>query len=193
MRVISSAPRANPAASATNGSAIPIANSRAPMGGASSWFVTRTPPASRALATPRSSRRTSRGSTLCPPMSANVSAVPSTNSATSTIAMLTPPVTIVAARTARMAARMRLTAAMRRTRSTRSATHARLHAEQQHGQVLGERRHRDQERVARLARDEQRAGGQRDPVADVGEDRRDEQQAEPAAHPGGGDPLGGDA
>ena len=35
IRVISSAPRANPAASATNGRAMPIANSSAPIGGAS--------------------------------------------------------------------------------------------------------------------------------------------------------------
>ncbi len=55
-------------------------------------------------------------------MSANVSAVPSTNSATSTMTMLTASLTIVTARTARMAARTRLTAAMSRTRSTRSAT-----------------------------------------------------------------------
>src|SRR4029079_660309 len=101
---------------------MPMANSRAPIGGASSWFVSNTPPDSRALATPRSSRLTRRGRTLWPPMWANVSAVPSTNSATSTMAMLTALLTIVTARTTRMAARTRLTAAMRRTRSTLSAT-----------------------------------------------------------------------
>src|SRR5215218_6262679 len=121
-RVISTAPSAKQAASVANGNAIPAANRNAPIGGATSWFVSRTLPWRRAFAIPRSSRRTSRGRMLPPPTSANVSAVPRTNNASRTTAMLTAPVTIVAARTARIAARHTLTRAIIRTRSTRSAT-----------------------------------------------------------------------
>ena len=45
-------------------------------------------------------------------------------------------------------------------------------AEQQDRQVLAQDRHRDQERVAGLRGDEQRAGGEHDAVADVVDDRR---------------------
>ena len=46
------------------------------------------------------------------------------------------------------------------------------HAEQQVRQVLAQQRQRDEERVAGLRGDEQRPGGDRDPVADVVDDRR---------------------
>ena len=121
-RRIITAPSAKQAASVANGSAMPAANRNAPIGGAISWFVSSTPPVMRAFAMPRSSRRTIRGRMLWPPMSANVSAVPSTNRATSTATMLTCPVKMVPASRARITARTMLTAAMRRIRSTRSAT-----------------------------------------------------------------------
>ncbi len=120
-REISTAPNAKHTALVAKGSAMPAANSTAPIGGASSWFVSRNAPSSRALAIPRSSRRTSRGTRLLLPTSAKVSAVPSTNSASSTTPMLTVPLAIVQASTARTTARARSTAATIRRRSKRSA------------------------------------------------------------------------
>src|SRR4051794_4165389 len=105
-----------------NGRAIPIANRNAPIGGATSWLVRSTDPVIRAFAIPRSSLGTRRGRMLALPMSANVSAVPSANRAASTTTMLTTPVATLVASSARMTPRIRLTTAMSRTRSTRSAT-----------------------------------------------------------------------
>ena len=54
-------------------------------------------------------------------------------------------------------------------------------AEEQLRQVWLEHGQRDEERVAGLGGDEQRAGGEGDAVADVGDDRRREEPAEAAA------------
>ena len=104
--------------------------------------------------------------------------------------MLTAPPTIVAASTARTAARARFTAATIRRRSKRSAIAPAGQAEEQVRELLGEQRHRDEERVVRQRRDEQRAGGQRDAVADVRDERRGQQPAEAAAESTGRDGLG---
>ena len=77
-----------------------------------------------------------------------------------------------------------------RRRSKRSATAPAGSAEQQHGQVLGEHRQRHEQRVARQRRDEQRPGGQGDPVAEVGDDGRGQQPAEAPAESGRRDGLG---
>ena len=103
-REISTAPSAKQTAFVANGSAIPTANRNAPIGGATAGSRSRTAPCIRALATPRSSRRTRPGSRVLLAESANVSAVPSTNSATRTTAMLTTSLTIVATSTSRTAA-----------------------------------------------------------------------------------------
>ena len=60
-------------------------------------------------------------------------------------------------------------------------------AEDQRRRDLDEVRHRDEERVARLRGDEQRARGERDPVAEVAEDRGREQPAEALSEPRGSD------
>ena len=68
--------------------------------------------------------------------------------------------------------------------------------EQQRRQVLAQQRHRHQEGVARLRGDEQRAGGDRDAVARVVDDRRREEPAEALSKPrrrdGLADPTGED-
>ena len=65
------------------------------------------------------------------------------------------------------------------------------HPEQQRRQRLAEQRQRDQERVLRQRGDEERAGGERDPVADVGHGRGGEQPAEAPAESRRGDGLDG--
>ena len=50
-------------------------------------------------------------------------------------------------------------------------------------QVLAQERERDEKRIARLRRDEQRSGGDRDAIADVGGDRGGEQPTEAASQP----------
>ena len=76
-RETSTAPSAKQAAFVANGSAMPTANRNAPIGGASSWFVSRNAPCIRAFAMPRSSRATRPGSSVLLAESAKVSAVPS--------------------------------------------------------------------------------------------------------------------
>jgi MFS family permease len=56
-----SAPSAKQAAFVANGSAMPAAKRKAPIGGVSSWFVSRKAPCIRAVAVPRSSRATRPG------------------------------------------------------------------------------------------------------------------------------------
>ena len=116
-----SAPRTKQAAFVANGRAMPAAKRNAPIGGATSWFVSTKAPCIRALAMPRSSRATRPGSRVLLAESANVSAVPRTNSATSTTRMFTFPLTIVATSTPRTTARPRFTTMTMRRRSNRSA------------------------------------------------------------------------
>ncbi len=115
------APNTKHTAFAANGSAMPVANRNAPIGGATSWFVRRKAPCIRALAMPRSSRATRPGRSVLLAESANVSAVPRTNNVTSTTAMLMFPVTMVATRTTSANARARSTTMTIRRRSKRSA------------------------------------------------------------------------
>ena len=55
-RLTSSAPKTKHTAFVANGMAMPVANRKAPIGGATSWFVRRKAPCIRALAIPRSAR-----------------------------------------------------------------------------------------------------------------------------------------
>ena len=116
-----SAPRAKAAAFAANGRAMPAANRNAPIGGATSWLVSRNPPWSRALAIPRSSRVTRPGSSVLEAESAKVSAVPRMKSAASTTPMFTVPLTIVATSAIRTTDRPRFAMTTSLRRSTRSA------------------------------------------------------------------------
>ena len=150
-RVMSSAPSAKQAAFVANGRAMPTTNRNAPIGGATSWLVSSTPPWRRAFAMPRSSRRTSRGRMLPPPTSANVSAVPRRNSATRTSAMLTAPVTIVAASRASTTRPGEVDDDDDPDPVDAVRDDAGREAEEQHRDVLGQDRHRDEQRVARLA------------------------------------------
>ncbi len=120
-RDTSSAPRANAAAFVANGSAMPIANRNAPIGGATSWLVSTNALCILAFAMPRSSRATRLGRSVLLAESANVSAVPMANRATRTTAMLTAPVMIVATSSASTSARPRFTMTTSRRRSNRSA------------------------------------------------------------------------
>ena len=92
--------------------------------------------------------------------------------------MLTVPVAIAMASRPRTAARARLTTTMIRRRSSRSTTHAGHAPEHQRRQELAEERERDEERVAGLARDQQRPRREHDAVADIREHRRGPQPAE---------------
>ena len=93
--------------------------------------------------------------------SAKVSAVPRTNSATRTIAMLTVPLTIVATRTTSTSGPAEVDHDDHPPAVEAVRRGAADDAEQQDRQVLAQDRHRDEERIARLGRDEQRAGGER--------------------------------
>ena len=169
-RETSTAPSAKHAAFVANGRAIPAANRNAPIGGVRSWFVSRNAPCIRALAMPRSSRATRPGSSVLLAESANVSAVPRTNRATSTTAMLT------VADDDRRDEHDEDDGATEVDDDDHPASvepvggRAAEDAEQQDRQVLAQQRHRDEERVARLRRDEQRTGRERDAVADVVDD-----------------------
>ena len=120
IRLISTAPIATSTAWLTNGSAMPSANSAAPIGGPTSWLIVTSPAWSRELATARSSRRTSIGSRVWAALSANTSAVESTKSAASTTAIDTVSVTIETAMTTRIAERSRSTVMTIARRSRRS-------------------------------------------------------------------------
>ena len=66
-------------------------------------------------------------------------------------------------------------------------------AESSVGQVLAQHRQRDEERVARLRGDEQRAGREDDAVADVVDDRGGQEPAEAPSEPRRDDGLDGRA
>ena len=189
-RETSTAPSAKQAAFVANGRAMPTANRNAPIGGKSSWFVKRNAPCIRAFAMPRSSRLTRLGINVLLAESANVSAVPRMNRTMSTTAMLTvaghdhehepaeddrpadvhdhdhPP-------------------ALEPVRGGTAED-----AEQQDRQVLAQERHRDEERVARLRRDEERPGRDDDTVAGVVDERGGQEPAEARPEPGWRDRLG---
>ena len=155
-----------------------------------SWFVSSTPPDRRAFATPRSSRRTSRGRMLPPPTSANVSAVPEQEQRDED----EPDVDGVADDRHREQGE---DGGPREVDDDDDpdpvdpvGDDARREAEQQHRHVLGQQRHRDEERVARLGGDQQRPGRERDAVPDVGQDGRREQPPERASEARRGDRLG---
>jgi hypothetical protein len=61
--------------------------------------------------------------------------------------------------------------------------HAGVQAEDERRQPLEEGRQRDQERVVRLRGDQQRTGGERDAVTEVGDPRRPDHPAEAGAQP----------
>ena len=109
-------------ACAPNGQAAPTAKSAAPSGGPASWFSVMKPVCSRALATARSSRATSIGSSVCELLSAKTSAVLSTNSVTSTPAIDTWSVATASVSTATTAARARSTLTTINRRSSRSVS-----------------------------------------------------------------------
>ena len=154
-------------------------------------------PASGRWRSPRSSRATRPGISVLLAESAKVSAVPSMNSATSTMAMLTVPVTIVATRTASTTARPRFTTTTIRRRSTRSATAPPRTPNSRTGRYSAQQRHRDEQRVPCLRGDEQRTGRDGDAVAGVVDDGRREEPAEapsePRRHDGLDDRAGQDA
>ena len=64
------------------------------------------------------------------------------------------------------------------------------HTEEQGREVSAQDRHRDEERVFRLRRDEQRPGGEHDPVAHVVDERRGQEPAKASAEPRWDDGLG---
>src|SRR5919112_3854918 len=105
IRETRTAPRPKAIAFTPNGNAMPTANRNAPNGGVRSWFTRRSAAFWRALAMPRSSAATRLGMSVLLAASAKVSAVPSTNSVTRTMAMLTTPLTIITVSSTRTRAR----------------------------------------------------------------------------------------
>ena len=99
--------------------------------------------------------------------------------------MLTVPLTIVATRTTRATARPRFTAMTMRRRSNRSAAAPPRTPKSRVGRYSLRTRHRHEERIARLRRDQERAGREHDAVADVVDERGGEEPAEAAAEPVG--------
>ena len=140
-------------------------------------------PACRALAMPRSSRATMPGRSVLLAESAKVSAVPRTNRATRTMAMLTVPLTIVATRTTSASGPAEVDHDDHAPPVEAVGRGAAEDAEQQDRQVLAQHRQRDEERVARQRRDEQRAGRDHDAVADVVDDRGRQEPAEAPSEP----------
>ena len=122
MRDTSTAPSATRTAWVRNGSAIAVANSAAPIGGPASWLTVMKPVWRRELPTARSWRSTSIGSSVLVVLSANTSAVPSRNIATSTIAIETVPLITASASSTSTTARSRSTVTTMSRRSRRSAT-----------------------------------------------------------------------
>ena len=107
---------------ATKGIEVPAANSAAPRGGPASWLTVMKPVWMRALPTARSSRCTSIGSNVPEALSANVSAVPRRNSATSTTPIDTVPVPMLATSSPRTMTRTTSTPMTSDRRSSRSVT-----------------------------------------------------------------------
>ena len=104
-REINSAPSAKAIALIPKGTAMPMANRNAPIGGPTSWLSSTNAPCMRELPMPRSSRCTTLGRSVLLAESANVSAVPRTKIVARTRTMLTAPVTIVKTSTPRTNAR----------------------------------------------------------------------------------------
>ena len=123
------------------------------------------------------------GSSVLLAASANVSAVPRTNSATRTRAMLTVPLTIVATSTDQDDGAAEVHHDDHPPPVEPVGRRAAQDAEQQDRQVFAEQRHRDEERIARLRRHEQRPGREDDAVAGVVEDGGRQEPAEASAQP----------
>ena len=183
------APSTKQTAFVANGSAMPVANRNAPIGGATSWFVSRKAPCIRELARPRSSRATRPGRNVLLAESAKVSAVPRMNSVTRMTAMLTVPLTIVATRTTSTSGATEVDDDDHPPSVEAVGGGASKDAEDQGREVLAEDRQRDEERIARLGRDEERPGGEHDAIADVVDERGGQEPAKAAAEPRGDDGL----
>ena len=124
-----------------------------------------------------------RGSNELLAESANVSAVPRTNSVIRTTAMLTVPLTIVETRTTSANARPRSTTMTIAAPVEAVRRGAAEDAEDQGREVPAEDRHRDEERVARLGGHQQRPGRQHDAVAGVVDERCGQEPAEAPSEP----------
>ena len=170
----------------TNGHAMPPANRAAPTAGPTSWFiVTRRPSAGRCRCRGRA-LATTIGSSVPVVVSTKTSAVPSRNIATRTTVMFT-----VAGdqrggqhdEDARPAARS--TAIDEPPAVDPVGEDAGVQAEQQPGQPLQQPGQRDEDRVGGLRGDQQRAGGERDAVAEVAHPGRADQPPERRPHPAG--------
>ena len=190
-RLTRTAPSAKQAASVANGIASPIANRAAPIGGTTSWLVSRIAPWMPGVrdAEVLAARRGSGRRLLAE--SANVSAVPSTNRASRTIGDADAARAIVAARSPRITARTTFdpghdpapVAPVRddpAVRPNRSGGRSALSSGQ-----------RDEERVPRERGDQQGPGGERDAVADVRDRRGGQEPAETAPQAGWCDGLDG--
>ena len=191
MRDIRTAPSRKQAAFVANGSAIPIANRNAPIGGADQLVGQEHRALDPGVAEPEV-LATARGSggACCSRSPRRPPRSPSANRAIRTIAMLD------------RAGDDRVD----EDRQHRGAAHvgdddhplpvdpighgAAGDAEEQERQVLAQDGERDEEGVAGHRGDEQRPRGDRDAVAEVVDERRREQPAEAAAEPRWGDGLG---
>ncbi len=188
--VTSTAPSAKQAALTANGSAMPMANSRAPIGGVDELVHEQEPALEprvgdaevrvrddrRQQAAGRRRRRRSRD-------------VPRTNSAARTKTMLIELPTIVSARTPRTIGPAEVDEGDDPAPVEAVRDGARRRPEDQLRDGLAQDRERDEQRVAGLRGDQQRAGGQRDAVADVGDQRLAEQPPEVATEARRGDGL----
>ncbi|HVH24342.1 MAG TPA: hypothetical protein VNA11_17985, partial [Pseudonocardia sp.] len=181
---INSTPNASSATWATNGQAAPARNSAAPIGGPASWLPTIRPALSRALAMPRSGLATSIGSSVVLMVSATVSAVPSRNIAVSTTGTPTRPVAVLATSTASTTTPKRVGQHDQGSTVHPIRQHPGEQPEQQAGQSLQQPGRGHQDRIRGLRGDQQRAGGHRDAVADVGGPGGAEQPPVVRAQPG---------
>ena len=187
IRETSQAPSATQTAWITNGNAIPSANSAAPIGGPTIWLAVIIPAMIRALPMPRSRFSTTIGSSVLVVVSAKTSAVPSRNIAPSTTAMLTTPVTMVAASAASTSGPGGVHRDDQHPAVEPVGQRAGVQAEEQPRQPLQQDRQGDQERGVGLGGDQQRAGRERQAVADVGDPRRGQQPSEVPAQAGRSD------
>ena len=192
-RVTSNPPSAKHAALAANGNANPTLNMNAPIGGPSSWLVRRNELVRRALPTPRSSRLTTRGRRLLLATSAKISAVPRTNRASSTTAMLTDTADDRPCQDRQHGRPGKVHAGDDVTAVEAVGDGTRRDAEEQVRELLAQQRHRHQEWVTGLGGDQERTGGERDPVTNIGDDGGREEPAKARAEAGWCDRLDGEA
>ncbi len=188
-REISSVPSRTSTPWAANGHAIPVAKRAAPIGGPPSWLTVMNPVCRRELAIARSSRSTIIGSRVWLALSANISAVPSRNSAASTTAIDTWPVTMNVVRTSQHPGPHEVDGDDDATSVEAVGERTGVQAEEQRRSPHRQRSQRHQEGLVGLGGHQERPGRDRDPVAEVGGPRRGEQPAERAPEASWGDDV----